>query len=182
MKRYTAPEKEKPLQSARTRQRAAVFYFALVILPASLLHIYNRGLAAAVTGGERGIQYEVVIDAGSSGSRVHIFKYTFEAGADLPRLQLPDLAFKTTPGLSSYAARTREAGDSLLPLVEFAVAKVIPAPLHSADRLGTDLAILRVQQLREPERAMHATAGLFPSRWFAAPQAGPDLGRAIFLC
>eukprot|EP00192_Tetraselmis_astigmatica_P003269 CAMPEP_0117667748 /NCGR_PEP_ID=MMETSP0804-20121206/11149_1 /TAXON_ID=1074897 /ORGANISM="Tetraselmis astigmatica, Strain CCMP880" /LENGTH=552 /DNA_ID=CAMNT_0005475529 /DNA_START=452 /DNA_END=2107 /DNA_ORIENTATION=+ len=124
MQRYNDVEKEKPLHSARTRQRNLLFYTAMFLLPACLLHIYTRGLAASVTEGEKGVQYEIVIDAGSSGSRIHVFRFTFGKGTALPTLLFPDMSMKSTPGLSSYTDRPREAGESLLPLLEFAIEQV----------------------------------------------------------
>eukprot|EP00951_Prasinocladus_malaysianus_P032041 scaffold309982_cov38-Prasinocladus_malaysianus.AAC.1 len=73
--------------------------------------------------GEDAVQYEIVIDAGSSGSRVHVFRYSFAPGSVMPELQFPDDALKITPGLSSFASRPGDAGDSIVPLVEFAASK-----------------------------------------------------------
>ncbi|CAD6265382.1 unnamed protein product [Miscanthus lutarioriparius] len=63
--------------------------------------------------------YGVIIDAGSTGSRVHVIAYRATAG--LPQLDWARTAsMKATPGLSSFAADPRGAGLSLAPLVEFA--------------------------------------------------------------
>jgi len=58
--------------------------------------------------------YIIVIDAGSTGSRAHIFRNS-SSGAIVVE---PD--FKTSPGLSSYASSPERAGRSLDPLLEFA--------------------------------------------------------------
>ncbi|XP_062191893.1 probable apyrase 6 isoform X2 [Phragmites australis] len=70
--------------------------------------------------------YGVVIDAGSTGSRVHVIAYRAAAGRDaLPRLDWARTdSLKATPGLSSFAADPRGAGLSLAPLVEFARRRV----------------------------------------------------------
>jgi apyrase len=66
--------------------------------------------------------YGVVIDGGSTGSRVHVIAYRAGAGGDaLPRIDWARMAsLKATPGLSSFAADPGGAGPSLAPLVEFA--------------------------------------------------------------
>jgi len=67
--------------------------------------------------------YGVIIDAGSTGSRVHVIAYRATAG--LPQLDWARTAsMKATPGLSSFAADPRGAGLSLAPLVEFARRRV----------------------------------------------------------
>ncbi|WVZ92776.1 hypothetical protein U9M48_038816 [Paspalum notatum var. saurae] len=67
--------------------------------------------------------YGVIIDAGSTGSRVHVIAY--RAAAGLPRLDWSRTAsMKATPGLSSFAADPSGAGLSLAPLVEFARRRV----------------------------------------------------------
>uniref|UniRef100_A0ACD6AHJ3 Uncharacterized protein n=1 Tax=Avena sativa TaxID=4498 RepID=A0ACD6AHJ3_AVESA len=66
--------------------------------------------------------YGVVIDAGSTGSRVHVIAY--HAGP-LPQLDWTHTAsLKATPGLSSFAADPGSAGLSIAPLVEFARRRV----------------------------------------------------------
>lgn len=66
--------------------------------------------------------YGIVIDGGSTGSRVHVIAYRIGAGRDaLPRIDWSRTAsLKATPGLSSFAADPSGAGRSLAPLVEFA--------------------------------------------------------------
>jgi len=83
----------------------------------------------------------VMVDAGSSGSRVHVFKLTWPrqraAGGEsreerekgdgrdarsqtLPEIELPSKKLKVEPGLSSYEKNPGAAGDSLVKLIEFA--------------------------------------------------------------
>jgi hypothetical protein len=69
--------------------------------------------------------YGIVIDAGSSGSRIHVFEYTrghISAAVDLVGLESATLRKK--PGLSSFADNPPLAGDSLKELLEFATQKV----------------------------------------------------------
>lgn len=73
-------------------------------------------------------QFAVVIDAGSTGSRVHIFRFTSSGG----RLELETDTFEQLkPGLSANAENPRLAARSLKPLLDKAVATV-PTPLHAS--------------------------------------------------
>lgn len=73
------------------------------------------------------VQYAIVIDAGSTGSRVHVYKFN-NCG------QSPALEYETfmslQPGLSSYAGDPTAAAASLDPLLEEAQ-RVVPAHLRS---------------------------------------------------
>lgn len=62
----------------------------------------------------------VVLDAGSTGTRVHVFAYAVDPRSSYAQLQLPEPKLKVEPGLSSYAADAAGAGSSLQPLLEFA--------------------------------------------------------------
>eukprot|EP00051_Salpingoeca_urceolata_P017510 m.239060 g.239060 ORF g.239060 m.239060 type:complete len:426 (-) comp18975_c0_seq6:50-1327(-) len=95
-------------------------------------------------------RYAVVIDAGSSGSRV--FVYTWPCGTrpdKLPRIaQLQNeighvVVKKIEPGLSYYADKPRMAVESVLPLLQYA-ALHIPA----SNRATTPLYILATAGLR----------------------------------
>jgi hypothetical protein len=80
-------------------------------------------------GGGGAKRYAVVIDAGSTGSRVHAFAFASEldGGLDL----LGDTFEQLKPGLSSYAAEPAKGAASLKPLLAKAVA-AIPASAHAS--------------------------------------------------
>ncbi|KAG0611610.1 hypothetical protein M758_7G152800 [Ceratodon purpureus] len=69
-------------------------------------------------------RYGVVIDAGSSGSRIHIFQYKHGVIPAVDLIGLEQLSLKRTPGLSSFADNPSLAGDSLMEQLEFAKTKV----------------------------------------------------------
>ncbi|KAI7735432.1 hypothetical protein M8C21_033033 [Ambrosia artemisiifolia] len=73
-------------------------------------------------------RYAVVFDAGSSGSRVHVF--CFDKNLDLVHIGNElELFEQLKPGLSAHAADPKEAADSLLPLLEKAE-KVVPQSMR----------------------------------------------------
>eukprot|EP00955_Chlamydomonas_euryale_P098157 365126-Chlamydomonas_euryale.AAC.5 len=79
--------------------------------------------ASQHAGGGTSYRYAVVLDAGSTGSRVHVFK--FEEGGRAGSLTLLSDTFEQLkPGLSSFADSPREAADSLKPLLATAVSTV----------------------------------------------------------
>lgn len=68
-----------------------------------------------------GIRYNIVLDAGSTGSRIHVFKFEDTNGA----LSLVSDTFKQLkPGLSSYADEPQKAAESLKDLLDLAVSTV----------------------------------------------------------
>lgn len=83
----------------------------------------------SMSGASSGQKWAVVIDAGSTGSRVHIYKFTTDLEGNL-ELQFDEFN-QLKPGLSSYASSPSEAAASLKPLLETAIATVPKAQLAS---------------------------------------------------
>jgi hypothetical protein len=111
---------------ARRSHRCARSMFFLM---ATLLIV----VAAAVPRTAR--QYAVIFDAGSTGTRVHVFSWVALDGAagvgGLPDvLAEPGGSKKVTPGISSFEAHPESAGASLTPLLELAE-RVVPASEHA---------------------------------------------------
>ncbi|EIN12644.1 hypothetical protein PUNSTDRAFT_124404 [Punctularia strigosozonata HHB-11173 SS5] len=78
-------------------------------------------------GGKPLVQFALMIDAGSTGSRIHIYKFN-NCGAS-PEYEYE--VFKMTqPGLSSYAGSPGKAAESLDVLLDEAV-RVVPASLRA---------------------------------------------------
>ncbi|WAR55381.1 hypothetical protein PtB15_6B122 [Puccinia triticina] len=81
--------------------------------------------------GHPSIRYALMIDAGSTGSRIHVYRFSYclpasttsrrpSSASILPKLE-NELFFKTQPGLSSYAGRPIDAAESLRPLLQAAL-------------------------------------------------------------
>ncbi|KAG6547500.1 hypothetical protein Mapa_010948 [Marchantia paleacea] len=88
--------------------------------------------------------YAVIIDAGSSGSRLHVFQYIKEGSIPLLVHKGKDsLSLKTRPGLSSFASNPEAAGTSLDRLLEFAKENV-----PEKDRDTTPLYLMATAGLR----------------------------------
>ncbi|KAG1681046.1 Ectonucleoside triphosphate diphosphohydrolase 5 [Nymphon striatum] len=85
------------------------------------------------------LKYSIIFDAGSTGSRIHIFSFYNDSGNFLLEKEIFE---EVTPGLSSYAKNPIEAARSLIPLMEIAE-KNVPKELQSSTSL-----------------ALYATAGL----------------------
>jgi len=67
------------------------------------------------------IQYSLMIDAGSTGSRIHVYRFNYCNQS--PTLE--DETFKEIkPGLSSYPDSPKDAADSLDPLLKLAMSKI----------------------------------------------------------
>jgi len=75
----------------------------------------------------QGTRYAIVLDAGSTGSRIHVFK--FEQGDEGLKL-ISDTFQQLKPGLSAFADDPEKAAKSLVPLMETAV-KTVPKDLQA---------------------------------------------------
>ncbi|OAY78702.1 putative apyrase 6 [Ananas comosus] len=87
-------------------------------------------------------RFGIIIDAGSSGTRIHVFGFA-DGGGEIPTLDLDRTAvMRVSPGLSSYAEEPDRAGESLLGLVEFAKGKV------GENRRDTEIRLMATAGLR----------------------------------
>ena len=71
-------------------------------------------------------KYAIVFDAGSTGSRIHVFKFE-QHGSSLKLIS--DTFEQLKPGLSSFADDPKKAAESLKPLLATAI-KTVPAELQ----------------------------------------------------
>lgn len=101
-----------------------------VLIP--LLYMrYPTTASARALPEEDGKHYIILIDAGSSGSRMHVHGYTKAIDAhNMPRVD-DSLNKKQKPGLSSFAENPSKAGEAIHELQEFAES-VVPANLRAS--------------------------------------------------
>ena len=110
----------------------------LAVFVASVLPFVPTSTLPWSSSADSSTQYVVLIDGGSSGSRVHVHPYTLPAASSsssssasppLPVIS-PSFSLKVKPGLSAFATAA-DAAKSLLPLLDFAT-KHVPAHLHAS--------------------------------------------------
>jgi apyrase len=104
--------------ASRAREAMALL---LLLLTATV------GAARAVSEPvEPKFRFGIVMDAGSSGTRVHIFGYYSRGVGKLPLLALSDGHWekKIRPGLSSFVGKPSAAGENIRMLLKFAAGKV----------------------------------------------------------
>ncbi|KAF3324234.1 putative apyrase 6 isoform X1 [Carex littledalei] len=97
--------------------------FLLVFLGSAILLLIIHLLIKFSKGDSNSPRYSIIIDAGSTGSRIHVIGYRMLAGAKAVPV---DVDFrisgskKVVPGLSAYALNPDNAGKSLIELIDFA--------------------------------------------------------------
>ena len=69
-------------------------------------------------------KYCVIIDAGSSGSRVHVYQYFTFTGEKLPIVRQRGKVLRTKVALSSFSGHASDSGASLAPLITYAQEQV----------------------------------------------------------
>jgi apyrase len=124
----------------------------------------------------------VVIDAGSSGSRAHIFYYQNSAKGSLPVVQLPQDSHKITPGLSSFADEPELAQTALTDLVSYARDRVPQERWQHTPIMLLATAGMRMiprsqaeQVLKVCRRELASSGFLFREQW-ASVISGQDEG------
>ncbi|URE23711.1 nucleoside-diphosphatase, partial [Musa troglodytarum] len=161
--------------------------FVLFLMPRSPAVISFASRKTVPGGGEAGSKsYAVIFDAGSSGSRVHV--YCFDENLDLlPIGQELELFVQEKPGLSFYAKDPQQAAQSLVSLLEKAES-VVPMKLRQQTpvRVGAT-AGLRALGAETSEKILQAVKDLlqhnsslkFKSDWVTVLD-GTQEGSAYF--
>ncbi|XP_020085971.1 probable apyrase 1 [Ananas comosus] len=164
------------------RHRGAILVVSVpLFLVAFVLLLMPRYPAVAVAGrktmpgsGEGGTagsrSYAVIFDAGSSGSRVHV--YSFDENLDLLHIGKEiELFVQKKPGLSSFAKDPQEAANSLTSLLKEAES-VVPVELRQKTpvRVGAT-AGLRALGTEKSEQILQAVRDLLQDKSSLKSQA-----------
>lgn len=117
------------------------------------------------------MKYGIIFDAGSSGSRIHVYSF-YGGGTRGPFKLIKDDLLKKKPGLSSFKSNPKAAGSSLDPLLEHALGlipdeKRATAPVFlmataGLRLVGEETAELILESVRDKLRA---SAFLFNREW-----------------
>ncbi|KAL0723426.1 hypothetical protein Bca4012_038025 [Brassica carinata] len=112
-------------------------------------------------------RYSVVIDAGSSGTRAHVFRYWLESGKPVFDFGEENYAsLKLSPGLSSYADNPERASVSVAELVEFAKGRVPKAMLKNSEIRLMATAGMRLLDVSVQEQILEVTREVLRSSGF----------------
>ncbi|GAB4840007.1 hypothetical protein Ancab_020716 [Ancistrocladus abbreviatus] len=134
-------------------------------------------------GSKSSQKFGIIIDGGSTGSRIHVFEYKIKDG--MPKFDFrPDKlgSMRVNPGLSSYADDPKRAGKSIVGLVEFGKSRV-PKELWEETEIrlmataGLRLLDLKVQEriLESCRRVLRSSGFKFQDDW-ASVITGSDEG------
>ena len=109
-----------PAGVGRRRAWASLVVGGLLLGGLGLVSISGAEARGLGPGAGQGEGWAVVIDAGSSGSRAHVYHYEKVPGKLLPQVSLPEKTLKVKPGLSSFKDDPAAAGPALQGLMDFA--------------------------------------------------------------
>lgn len=125
------------------------------------------------SGGFEKRKYGIVIDGGSTGTRIHVFGYEVEgrkALFDFGDLGLASL--RVNPGLSAFADNPEAAGESLMKLLEFGKGRIpnefwVDTEIRLMATAGLRLLELAVQNriLNSCRRVLQASGFKFRDEW-----------------
>lgn len=106
------------------RLRLSIVEAAVNALPLCLLVVVQALLSVAAPSETLPTRFGVVIDAGSTGTRIHVYMYRDDGRGVAPEVELPGAVLSVRPGLSEYAGRPEQGAATLAPLLEFAKQQV----------------------------------------------------------
>lgn len=119
----------RPNATARAQKNATRSNLVVLILLATVIAAFFLLLVLVCNSRNsmrRGKKYGIVIDGGSTGTRIHVFGFELDGGGrpvfDFGKKGLG--AMRVSPGLSSYAEDPNRAGGSLVELLEFGKSRV----------------------------------------------------------
>ncbi|VVA91285.1 unnamed protein product [Arabis nemorensis] len=157
---FTKP-KSNPKKSIILIIVASIVSFAITL---GLLFVLAPVLLSGWTSSFR---YSAVIDAGSSGSRIHVFRYWIKSGKPVFDFGAENYAsLKLNPGLSAYADNPEEASVSVTELVEFAKGRIPKRSLKESDIMLMATAGMRLLDVNVQEQILEVTRRVLRSSGF----------------
>lgn len=114
-------------------------------------------------------QYRIVIDGGSTGSRIHVFEYVIKDGAPVFDFSASKGlgSMRVSPGLSAFAEDPQEASESVLKLMEFARKRIPEENRGETEVRLMATAGLRLLDLSVQERILESCRTVFRTSGFA---------------
>ncbi|EFJ53213.1 hypothetical protein VOLCADRAFT_78871 [Volvox carteri f. nagariensis] len=155
-------------------QVALILTVILLVPRSSPLHVERVHTLKELrhTGPAVVTKYAIVFDAGSTGSRIHVFKFEQQDG----QLKLISDTFEQLkPGLSSYADDPAKAAASLQPLLDTAL-KTVPAGVQGSTPISLKAtAGLRLLPGDKAERILQAVEDLLKKQPFKLAPGGVSI-------
>ncbi|KAI3731552.1 hypothetical protein L1987_62741 [Smallanthus sonchifolius] len=114
-------------------------------------------------------RYRIVIDGGSTGSRIHVFEYLIDDGAPVFDFSGKNglNSMRVSPGLSAFAEDPIGAGESVLELLEFARKRIPEENWEETEVRLMATAGLRMLGLSVQERILEACRKVMRDSGFA---------------
>lgn len=110
--------------SSSKHRKSSLFIFALISISFALLLCYLLVFGRSSRNSVKR-KYGIVIDGGSTGTRIHVIEYRVENGNTIYDFGKDGLAsMRVNPGLSAFAEDSHGAGGSLNELLEFGKGRV----------------------------------------------------------
>ncbi|KAI9111514.1 hypothetical protein K1719_017204 [Acacia pycnantha] len=112
-------------------------------------------------------KFAIIIDGGSTGTRIHVFKYRLEGGNPVFDFGKDGLAsMRVNPGLSSFAREPDGAGQSLVELVDFGKSKIPKESWSDTEIRLMATAGLRILEENVQQRILESCRSLLRSSGF----------------
>ncbi|KVH97746.1 Nucleoside phosphatase GDA1/CD39 [Cynara cardunculus var. scolymus] len=114
-------------------------------------------------------RYRIIIDGGSTGSRIHVFQYVIKDGAPVFDLSGKKglASMRVSPGLSAFAEDPKGAGASVLELLEFARERIPGEKWGETEVRLMATAGLRMLDLSVQERILESCRNVLRTSGFA---------------
>ena len=140
----------------------------ILIAVVFIIVAWPRAQQSACSSGKAPVRYGLMMDGGSTGSRIHVFEFKVLSGGSLELAR--EVFEEVKPGLSQFAD-PKQAAASLVPLLDRAM-KEVPAEYHACSLLALRAtAGLRLLGLEKSSKVLAEVEALFHRYPF---QIGPN--------